>query len=177
MDTTEVQERLQRQQQAWENATDEAPPDGDYQATVLRFDVFDAPGKGLFLKIVYQIANDNQYAGREVEQVQSLEGGPERLKFTRQTLATLGMDVASTPLSEVYPGSAALSALLDVPVDIAVKRSTKTREDGSPYVNVFLNRRLGGPLRESDVGDDPSFTHPRGKPDETLDHDGTPIEF
>jgi hypothetical protein len=184
MDATEVQQRLAQRQQAWDQAPastgfgDDWPPDGDYQATILEFDFIDTEKAGLFLKVVFQVENDATYRGRRVEQLYTLED-PDRLKYTKQALATMGVDTAGTALADIYPDAPLLNSLLDTPVEIAVKSSEKVNEKtGQRYRNAYVNKRLGPPLRaQSDLDSDASgFTH-RGKPDETLAHDGTPIDF
>ena len=164
------QERLAQQEHAWQEAEATTgsiysdPPDGDYQGTVWGFDFLDLD-MGAFLKIELQVAS-GPHQGRITSELFALED-PDRIGYTKGALATIGVDVANTPLSQVYPGSPVLEAVLDVPVEFTIKRSKKLRENGEPYVNVYINKALGGPLRQSDVTgpeDQQAFTTPPRAP-------------
>lgn len=124
------------------------PPDGDYQGTVWGFDfiVIDDGHGQAFLKIELQVASGD-HNGMVTGELFALEDR-ERLGYTKKALQTIGVDVDNTPLSEIYPGSPVLEAVLDVPVEFTVRRSRKINEKtGQPYVNIYITKCLGGPLR------------------------------
>jgi hypothetical protein len=47
-------------------------------------------------------------------------------------------------LTALQPGSETLNGLLDVAVECAVVTSSKTKDDGTHYRNVYLNKKIGG---------------------------------
>lgn len=142
-------DRLARMQTAFNEAKEpsggfELPPDGDYQALVHGFDFLEFSDVA-FLKTELQIHNDPEYAGAQASTVHNLED-PDKLGWLKQHLAILGVDVANFDLTEIRPGSQTLTRILDTPVEITIKTSTKTNKDGVPYRNVYVNRSLGEPL-------------------------------
>lgn len=147
-------ERLARMQPHFDQASADPagqfdlPPDGDYQALVRGFDFFEARDH-IFLKTELEVANHPDHAGRRAETVHDLED-PNRIEWLKKHLATLGADVNGLDLTQVRPGSPLLLALCDTPVEIKVKTSDKRDKDGNYYRNVYVNKRLGDPLR-SDV--------------------------
>lgn len=171
MSIDNLEDRLAKMNGAW-GAADaavgglfEPPPDGDYQALVHAFDFFDTPKNGAFLKIELQVANDATYNGRTAESIFSLED-KDRIGFLKGVLAILGVDVENTPLTEIRPGSGTLNALLDTPVAIRIRRSDKSDKDGRPYVNVYINQRLGDPIRQGGQARPPASDVPGAKPGE-----------
>lgn len=134
------------------------PPDGDYQALVHRFDFFEGGAANhAFLKTELEVQHDDEWQGTSVETIHDLED-PDRLGFLKQHLHVLGLDLDDFSQLEVR-----LSEVLDVPVQIRIKTSDKKNSDGEHYRNVFVNERLGGPVRSGgDVppdmdGLDPEF--------------------
>lgn len=172
MTAEQWQQRLAGQQAAWEGAEATTgsgsmfvdPPDGTYQGTVFAFDFIDTDTAGAFLKIEVQVANGEQ-AGKVTGELFALED-KDRLQYTKGALSVIGVDVENTPLSQIHPGSPVLEAVLDTPIEFTVKRSgSNPKRDGAPYVNVYLNKRLGGPLRANDQQQLPaSQEHPSDVP-------------
>jgi hypothetical protein len=168
MTVDNLQDRLKAMQAPFHDAEVEAPgqrtmpPDGKYQALVKGFDFFEATSTGqLFLKTILQIALDQEWDGAEVETVHNLED-PDRISWVKGHLAVLGVDVDELDLGALQ---GALEKVLDVPVEIQVKRSQKTDSEGRPYVNVYCNKRLGDPMprAQSDVPADTQGLDDEGK--------------
>lgn len=132
------EERLAYQDDAYRNApmagSRELPPDGEYQCVVDRFDVFEGKTDGkLYLRIEMSVAVGEKQ-GWPISKLHSLED-PKRFGFLKADLDVLGvMPESLADLQEALHGA------LDVPVLLAVK----TKGD---YRNVYLNQRLGGPIR------------------------------
>lgn len=155
-----LQERLREGEESFKKApadggfSTELPPDGEYQAVVKKFDFFESKKSGdAFLKTVLEIAFDREWQGTEVETIHNLTD-PEVLEsgWLKTHLKRLGADVDELELSAVSPGSELLGSLLDVPVAIAIKTSDRTNDQGEPYRNVYLNKRLGDPLQGGSTG-------------------------
>lgn len=150
-----LEERLAAMQPAFTEASAdtgspfEPPPDGDYQALVKRFDFFESKAGQAFLKTEMEVVHDQAYNGREVSVVHNLED-PERINYLKRHLDILGADVKGLDLRLIRPGSELLGSLCDTPVEITVKTSDRVDKDGKPYRNIYVNRRLGEPIR-SDV--------------------------
>lgn len=155
MSIDNLEDRLAKMQPAFQQASADTgspfdpPPDGDYQALVKRFDFFESKAGQAFLKTEMEVVHDPHYSGREASVVHNLED-PDRINYLKRHLAILGADVDALDLRLVRPGSVVLEALCDTPVEITVKTSDRTDKDGNPYRNVYVNRRLGDPVR-SDV--------------------------
>lgn len=136
------------------------PEPGTYQAILRRIDSFDSKAGDFFLKLVYEIALDAKYEGREVDMLYNMTNTDvdgdmrrKRLGFLKKDLTTLGFDTDAEDFSlgQLYPGSSVWEQVLDVPVELAIVDSKKTNPTtGRPYRNVYLNARMGDPL-ESDV--------------------------
>lgn len=156
-----LEERLAAQQEEYASTpaaspqgSDELPEDGDYQALVKGFEFFESKKNVAYLKAVLEVTLDQQYSGWEVPKIwqlepradQSQEQWRKSLSFLKGDLRTLGIP-SDTPLTEIRPGSQVLNEILDVPVAIAVRTSDRVKDDGTPYRNVYINERLGGPLR------------------------------
>lgn len=155
-----LRERLAAGQQAFENApadgggyASELPPDGTYQAIVKAFDFFEGRKSGdVFFKTVLTIAFDREYQGREAETIHNATD-PDKLAWLKTHLSRLGAPVDEVPIQDlIAPGSDHLAALLDVPVEIAVKTSDNTDENGVHYRNVYVNKRLGDALADGGPG-------------------------
>lgn len=154
-----LRERLAAGQQAFQESSaeggysNELPPDGTYQAIVKAFDFFEAKMSGdLFFKTIVTIAFDREYQGREVETIHNATDH-EKLAWLKTHLARLGADVDNVPLADlISPGSQHLEALLDVPVEIAIKTSDNTDSQGVHYRNVYVNKRLGDALAAGGPG-------------------------
>lgn len=156
MSIDNLEERLAAMQDSFNEAPSDIsspfdpPPDGDYQALVKRFDFFESKTTNhAFLKTELEVVHDPQYTGREASVVHDLED-PDRVNWLKRHLAILGADVESLDLRQVRPGSELLEALCDTPVEITVKTSDRLDKDNKPYRNVYVNRKLGDPIR-SDV--------------------------
>lgn len=122
------------------------PPDGDYQALVKRWDYFRGKSGQWFLKCELEVCHDPNYNGRQADVINNISD-PDRASWLKKTLATLGADVENLDTTTLRPGSPILEALCDTPVEITVKTSDKTNAEGQPYRNVYVNRRLGEPIR------------------------------
>lgn len=119
------------------------PEDGDYQAIVKEFDFFPKrDGSDLFLKTVLTIQLDPKWTGCDVETIHSLKN-PDRAESLYRHLTGLGL--GSIDLTNI---DRELQAALDVPVRIAVKRGSNIDPNtNEPYVSVYVNERLGPPIR------------------------------
>jgi hypothetical protein len=155
-----LQERLKAMQGVFNEAVPDAPgqgpmpPDGKYQALVHAFDTFESNAGQAFLKTQLQLALDGgEWDSHVVETVHNLED-PERIKYVKAHLKVLGLDVDSVDLATLLAPDT-LATLLDVPVAITIKRSSKTDGEGNHYVNVYVDRRLGNPMPKSDVDTPP----------------------
>lgn len=110
------------------------PPDGDYQAVVDRFDIFEAKSNNrLYLKTEMTVALGD-YKGWSVDTIHSLDD-PDRMSWLKKHLTTLEVDCHD--LSKLED---CLVTALDAPVLVAVKTKGE-------YRNVYVNQRLGTPLR------------------------------
>lgn len=141
----------------------EPPPPGDYEGLVYEFAFFEGgTPKQAFVKVVIDTQHDlngnTQFAGRRAEIVNSLED-PERLPFLKALFDTLvgddgGVSVLGRrySITDVVPESPLLVALLDVPVRFRAVESKKVnQETGRPYLNIYLNERLGAAVRQGAV--------------------------
>jgi antitoxin component HigA of HigAB toxin-antitoxin module len=167
-----VAERLGAMNDTFQSAYDGGmPEDGDYQALVERFDFFESGAGELFLKTELRIQLDPKYEGATVETVHNLEH-PERIQWAKKHLRTLGLE-----LDDFSTLQARLSEVLDVPVAITIKTSDKVNEKtGEPYRNVYVNERLGGPMRAAPRPDIPVDTSdyapaPGAQPGNAIDED------
>lgn len=144
---------------------DNLPEDGTYQALLKSIDTFEGKQDSTsYLKLVFEVAHDPKYKGTEIDKVYTWIPDPympeeqkaKRLGAFKKDLQTLGIDTNSEDFSytAVYPGSSFWDDLLDVPVELAIKRSERINEKtGMPFVNVWLNERLGASLG-SDIPSD-----------------------
>jgi hypothetical protein len=142
-------DRLKQMDDTWAetkaaSAPGELPPDGTYQAIVDRFDFFESKAGQLFLKTEMVVTNGD-HEGHPIETIHNLED-PDRLGWAKKHLRTLGLELEA--LSEL---EGQLPNVLDTPVEIAVKTSTTLDNEGNPYRNVYVNKRLGDPIERSDV--------------------------
>lgn len=141
----------------------EPPPPGDYEGLVFEFAFFEGgTPKQAFVKVVIDTQRDlngnAQFAGRRAEIVNSLED-PERLPFLKALFDTLvgddgGVSVLGRrySITDVVPESSLLVSLLDVPVRFRAVESKKANpETGKPYLNIYLNERLGAAVRQGAV--------------------------
>jgi hypothetical protein len=170
-----LEERLAEQQELYNQAPaasgdpSELPPDGTYQVLIRRWDFFESKAGVAYLKLESEVALDPEYQGRSVDKIWNLEPRANQsqdqwrqsLSFLKGDLKTIGVP-PETPLTEIRPGSAVLEAVLDVPLQIVIKTSEKTDADGNPYRNVYINERLGGPMRST--ADVPADTADFGPP-------------
>jgi hypothetical protein len=155
MSVDNLRERLGAQQEQWERVG--PAPDGTYQALVNRFDFFESDKSGdAFLKTEFQIEHDEEHAGKTIESIHNLTQ-PDRLEWLHQHLERLGLQVPNLAELEDY-----LQGALDVPVEIELK--TNEGSDGKLYQNVYVNKRLGDPIRQrTDVPADTEGLPAEGK--------------
>jgi hypothetical protein len=162
-DMDAIQNALAGMDDTYENTTDGRPEDGDYQAVIQRFDFFEGKDGSVYLKTELRIAHDPLYEGWEAEAIHNLTDA-KKLTYTKKYLTILEYD---GKLSEL---PARIGDYVGVPVDITIKRSDRINSyDGLPYLNVFINRKLG----DSDI---PSDTSAFKSPASPLD-DSDPIPF
>jgi hypothetical protein len=125
--------------------------DGDYQVIVERFDTFTNKAKtALFLKAELKIANDREYDGQVMEKVWELDN-PDRMGYLKRDLRTMGLNPDDDDFSF---GNllTELESVLDVPLMVAVVTSDRMNEKTNEYYrNIYINQRLGAPLRRDDV--------------------------
>jgi hypothetical protein len=127
------------------------------------FDTFESKAGQLFLKTKLQLTGTgDRWDGETVECVHNLED-PERIGFAKKHLATLGLDVQSLDLASLLDQ---LGQVLDVPVEVQVKRSDRTDDEGNPYVNYYVNKRLGDRCRCRTCLPDPIEPAPVGGDDD-----------
>jgi hypothetical protein len=149
-------DRLARVQPAFDAAPDEdtdrfaPPPDGEYQTLVHEFDFFEGGDpKQAYMKIRFQVVHHPEQAGRFCEIVYTLED-PDRISYLRRDLARLGEDTSRFDLACELTTGALQARLLDTPVLVRVKTGTKINpKTGTPYVSVYVQRRLGDPNRSA----------------------------
>lgn len=140
---------------------DETPPPGTYQGLIDSFDFIEAgpnsktPGV-LYLKTVIKTIG-GEYDGNEATTLHSLED-PDRFDWLKTHLERLGLETTDLDLTML---ETSLSALLDVPIVFAVVDS---HSGGKEYRNVYVNERIGDPMRAEPVGDagPPDADHPYG---------------
>lgn len=128
---------------AWANASGELgdwlPPDGDHQGIVEAFDFLTSQKNGRdYLKTVFTLTGEFQ--GRQVSTLHEIS--EERIDMLKRHL--LALEVAPENLDDL---SGALRTALDVPVRLRVKTAAKLRDDGTPYRNLYVEQRLGDPIR------------------------------
>lgn len=170
-----LEERLAKLDESFKAAPadgyfNDLPEPGVYQAIFREVDFFEGKTNGeAFLKLTFEVVLDKAYAGREIGLIHSLEPQGTRdfvemkLGFLKKDLKTLGVpvDEEDFSLTQVRPGSTIWEPVLDVPVEIAVKESKKLNPNtGKPYINAFLDARLGAPLPQGQLpGSDISATN------------------
>lgn len=151
--------------------------DGDYQVIVERFDTFSNKDKtSLFLKAELKIANDRDYDGQVMEKVWPLDD-PEKMGYLKRDLRTMGLNPDDDDFSF---GNLLieLRSVLDVPLMVAVVTSNRVNEKtGENYRNIYLNQRLGAPLRRNDVERTGKSDIPATVPPTAGDDDEDPIPF
>jgi hypothetical protein len=172
-------ERLANVQAAFDAAPAEGPslfdppPDDDYQTLLHEYDFFEGGDpKQAYMKIRFQVQHHPEYAGRFCEKIYSIET-EDGVGYLKSDLHRLGVDTESFQLTDIASGKLQ-EQTLDLPVLIRVKRPPgKTNKRGEQVVNVWIQQRLGDPVRgaqkTSDVpgaqGDE--FVHPdQGKLDD-----------
>jgi hypothetical protein len=166
-----LEERLAKLDESFKAASSEGgysnqlPEPGIYQALFREVDFFEAKQTGAaFLKLVFEIVTGEKYKGWPVELIHPLEPDPEiaetKFQYLKRDLKTLGIPVDEDDfsLAQVRPGSEIWTPIFDVPVEIEVKQSKKLNPNtGQPYVNAYLQARLGDPLPkavQSQLGSD-----------------------
>jgi hypothetical protein len=181
-----LEERLAKLDESFKAApTDgyfnELPEPGSYQAIFRSVEFFEGKTNGeAFIKLVFEVVLDKVYAGREIGLIHSLEPQGTRdfvemkYSFLKRDLKTLGVpvDEEDFSLAQVRPGSTIWEPVLDVPVEITVKESKKLNPNtGKPYINAFLDARLGAPLPQGQLpgSDIPATDDPQPVPSTDLD--------
>jgi hypothetical protein len=149
-----IADRLGQMNEAWNDAEASSggtgvPPDGDYQALVNGFDWKDNDW-GLQLETELQITSGD-YVGRQVKTWHNVED-PEKVGWAKTHLAAMGLDVDAVTIQDLYTDTGHLEGLLDVPVEIRIKRNT-VKKDGQDktYTNIYVNQRLGPPVERDDL--------------------------
>lgn len=148
-DLAEIQERLKGMDEIYNNP-EEGLPSGDFQAIIKRFDFFMGKRDGdAYMKTVLEIKHDPVHEGTEVEAIHNLTAR-DKVSWTRKYLATIGYE---GDVSSLVDG---LEDYVGLPLSITVTVSDRINSfTGDPYLNVWVNQRLGelhGPV--SDVADD-----------------------
>lgn len=156
--------KLSQLQEIW----DKAPvldggnvPEGDYEGEITDFDFFEnRDGTELFLKTTVTARIPRDYDGVNLEVVNSLSH-PERVRFAKELLSKLGLDVTSLSMGDLIP---ALRTVLGTGVAFRVVHNTK---GDKTYQNVYINDVLFGPLQAAPESDVPPDTDglptPEGK--------------
>jgi hypothetical protein len=169
----ELMARLAAMEEEWKSAPvgggglfDLPEADGDYEARIQLFDFLELDVHGtrqahLKMQVCLQNTPEGAYDGRLPGLLWNLEDA-ERLTYLKRDMAKMGVDVEQTPISEFVPGSDTLSSLLDNVLIVAVRTSSKLKENGQPYRNMYINESLGfqgapptGPA--SDLGNQHDF--------------------
>jgi len=145
---------LSQNADAWTEAPAETgsiydpPPEGEYEALVSGFEFIQWDAKsadkpaGVALKVTYQVTNHSTYSGRVTSDMFTLTV-PERLKWLKGWLNTMGVNVENMALTDLRPvdtGDGLLDKLLDTPVLIYVKHKVV---NGERRVNTYLRQVLG----------------------------------
>lgn len=138
----DIRERLADQEKKWEQAEaadrSGSIPDGEYQATVARFDFHESKKDGtLRLQTEFEILSPAEFEGRKISTFHALEGEIRQLGWTKSHLEMLGVENIN-PLADLEDR---LPEALDKVCDIAVRTRTV---GGKSYTNVYLNRVLDG---------------------------------
>lgn len=178
-------QRLANVQAAFNEAPNEMerkfPPDNDYQTLLHEFDFFEGgTPKQAFMKMVFTIVHDDDWAGLPLEKVYGLED-PERIGYLKADLYRLGVDTEKLDLATAISTGELQASLLDTPTLIRVKRGNKINpKTNQPYVGVYIQQKLGEPVRrvagpertgQSDIPEtgEKDFVHPdQGTIDEEL---------
>lgn len=146
---------------------DELPEDGDYQAIVEEFDSFESKAGDLFLKTIMRIAHDPIYEGWKAWTLHNLTD-PERFGWLKKHLTALGADVDALE-ADFSKLDDVLRAVLDVPVEIAIRTSKNKDSNGNNYRNCYVNGRLGGPITGDLPDQQETFdVAPADDPDESI---------
>lgn len=139
MDNTEIQERLAQMDETYKKLKERGDqPVGDFQAIIDRFDFFEGKNDGhTFLKTFLTIRHDPDWDGEEVAAIHNITD-PDRAAWTLRYLRTIGYE---GPISELL---SALEDYVGLPVAITCKEGQGISPyTGLPYLNVFINQRLG----------------------------------
>ena len=127
-----------------EREFEDGPPDGMYQAIVKEFDfITRRDGSETFLKTVLTIDLDPQWKGCDIETMHSLTNTDRAASLMKHLT---GLGCASVDLQNIDTAPELRDAL-DCPVVVAIKRSDRINpQTDKPYVGVYVNERLGGPI-------------------------------
>lgn len=127
--------------------------DGLYEAQIDSFDFFEGgPNNDAFLKIKWQISHP-VHGGKVADTTYCLTD-PERFRFIKADLATLGIEPDSYQLTDLVPGTEFLGALLDRPAVLKIGPDRKGRIDdytGKVRVYVYVNAKLDALTPPSDI--------------------------
>jgi hypothetical protein len=145
----DLAERLAKVQSAFDAAPaefDNTPPLGDHQTLVHEYDFFQGGDpRQEFMKIRFQVQH-SEHAGRMIEKVYSIET-EDGVAFLKADLHRMGVDVSAFQLSSIVDGTLQ-EQTLDLPLLLRVKEGTKQNpKTGKPYVSVYIQQRLGDPVR------------------------------
>lgn len=113
----------------------ELPPDGDYQARVEKFDIWESQKGELFLSTILMVVGGEE-ARAEIKTIHSLEN-VDRLDFLKRHLMTLGVDEPD----ELRGLRSRLGDVVGRIVEVRVSTSTKDNPStGKPYRNAYVNK-------------------------------------
>jgi hypothetical protein len=154
----DLEQRLAQVQAAFDAAPAEGPsqfdppPDGDYQTLLHEYDFFEGGDpKQAFMKIRFQIQHHPEHAGHFIEKVYTIET-EDGVGYLKSDLHRMGVNVEGFQLSRIATGELQ-SETLDLPLLIRVKRPGKLNRKGKEIVNVWIQQRLGDPVRAQSVGE------------------------
>lgn len=131
-------QRLAKMDDEWQEAQAASGgvlPPGNYQARIDRILIEESNWEKLQLRTEYVVTH-GEHEGRRTTSWNDLED-PERLKYAKSHLLTLGIELTS--LAEL---ESRLPEVLDAVVEIRVKQSTSTNAEGQPYINTYCNRLI-----------------------------------
>lgn len=106
-------------------ATDsDAPPDGDYRASMWQADIFESKAGAQFIRLHYRVL-EGEHRDHEWTQIHPLDPDAGGLKFTTDALMACGVDVialAENPNAGIYDLRRELDRVEGVELDVFVER-------------------------------------------------------
>lgn len=131
----------------------ELPPDGDYQARVEKFDIWESKKQELFLSTILMVVGGPENRA-EIKIVNSLEN-TDRLDFLKRLLLTLGVEDPN----ELSGLRSRLGDVVGRIVEVRVATASKINEStGQPYRNAYVNKVIS--MTGSDIPVDTSDFKP-----------------